>query len=58
MIFEPMFDENNEVIGFTDDLGNEWSLEEADTYWSITGNSPYQLSEQDAYDFIQQWGGW
>lgn len=58
MIFEPMFDENNEVIGFTDDLGNEWSLEEADTYWSITGNSPYQRSEQDAYDFIQQWGGW
>lgn len=43
MNFEPIFGEDNEIIAFTDEMGNEWSLDEAHAYWEITGNSPYEL---------------
>jgi len=64
MNFEPVFGEDNEIIGWTDENDNEWTLEEADTYWSITGNSPYDRTEQssdwidEAYEFVQTWVGW
>lgn len=54
MNFEPMLGENNEIIGFTDDLGNEWTIEEADTYWSITGNSPYERTESAYSPWIDE----
>jgi hypothetical protein len=47
MNFEPIFGEDNETIGFVDDLGNEWTLEEADTYWAIAGGNPFERTEFD-----------
>ena len=64
MNFEPVFGEDNEIIGWTDDLGNEWTLEEADADFEIAGGNPFERSAQssdwidEAYEFVQTWVGW
>lgn len=40
MNFDPILGEDNEVVCFVDDLGNEWTPDEVETYWGITGNYP------------------
>lgn len=47
MNFEPVYGEDNSVIGFTDDFDNFWTLEEVDVYWSVTGTNPYERTETD-----------
>lgn len=45
MYFEPVLGENNEVIGFTDDMDNFWTIEEAAAYWEIAGGNPFERTE-------------
>ena len=40
MNFEPLFGEDNEIIGYIDNIGNEWTVAEAADYFDITGNYP------------------
>ena len=40
MNFEPLFGEDNEIIGYTDNTGQEWSVTEAEEYFSHSGNQP------------------
>jgi hypothetical protein len=40
MNFDPIFGENNEVIGYTDNIGQEWTVAEAEDYFDLTGNRP------------------
>jgi hypothetical protein len=47
MNFEPILGEDNEIVAWTDDLGNEWTLEEADAYFKIAGGNPFERSEFD-----------
>lgn len=49
MNFDPIFGEDNEIIGWTDDLGNDWSVEEAETYWDITGDYPESYEPDDVW---------
>ena len=51
MNFDPIFGENHEIVGYLDDMGNEWSPSEVEEYYTITGNSPLPPKESDmAYD--------
>lgn len=48
MNFDPIFGEDNEVIGYLDDMGNTWTVEEAADYFDMSGNYPYSpYGEQD-----------
>ena len=40
MNFEPIFGEDNEIVGYLDNTGQEWTLAEAEDYFTITGNRP------------------
>lgn len=33
MNFEPLFGEDNEIIGYLDDRGDEWTLAEVEAYF-------------------------
>ena len=48
MNFEPILGEDNEIVAWSDDLGNEWTLDEAEAYWEISGNYP-ESYEPDAW---------
>jgi hypothetical protein len=39
-MFDPIFGEDNEIIGYLDPIGQEWTIEEAEAYFTITGNRP------------------
>jgi hypothetical protein len=54
MIFEPIFGEGNEIVAFLDDLGNEWTVEDTEAYWEVSGN----CLEDNMYEFTQTWVGW
>ena len=54
MIFEPVFGEDFEIVAYLDDLGNEWTVEDVEDYWSVSGNS----FEDSMYEFVQTWVGW
>jgi hypothetical protein len=51
MIFEPVFGEDFEIVAYLDDLGNEWTVEETQEYWDVSGNS---LESQD-YEPDESW---
>ena len=40
MNFDPIFGEDNEIIGYVDNVGQEWTVQEAEDYFTITGNRP------------------
>jgi hypothetical protein len=40
MKFEPIFGEDNEIIGYTDNIGQEWTVIQVEEYFEITGNRP------------------
>ena len=40
MNFEPLFGEDNEIIGYIDNIGQEWSVTEAEEYFAHSGNRP------------------
>lgn len=40
MNFDPLFGEDNEIIGYIDNIGQEWSVQEVEDYYTITGNRP------------------
>ena len=40
MNFEPIFGEDNEIVGYIDNIGQEWTVQEAEDYFTITGNRP------------------
>lgn len=40
MTFDPIFGEDNEIIGYLDDIGQEWTQAQVEEYWEITGNRP------------------
>jgi hypothetical protein len=40
MKFDPIFGEDNEIIGYIDNIGQEWSVIEVEEYFEITGNAP------------------
>jgi hypothetical protein len=44
MIFEPVFGESLEIVAYLDDMGNEWTVEDTQDYWDISGN---YLESQD-----------
>ena len=54
MRFDPIFGEGIEIVGYTDDLGNEWTVEETQDYWDVSGNS----LEDSMYEFVEAWVGW
>lgn len=35
MNFEPIFGEENEIIGYLDEFGHEWSIKEVDEYYTV-----------------------
>lgn len=40
MNFEPIFGEDNEIAGYIDDMGVEWTVEDVQDYWDVSGNEP------------------
>jgi hypothetical protein len=38
MNFDPIFGEDNEIICYIDDIGQEWSVSQVEEYFEITGN--------------------
>ena len=40
MNFDPIFGEDNEIIGYTDNIGQEWTVSQVEEYFEITGNRP------------------
>lgn len=53
MNFEPLFGESNEIIGYLDEVGNEWSESEVVEYFEVTGNHPHPstLSEESSVSY-------
>lgn len=47
MNLEPIFGEDNEIIGYVDDNGTEWTLSEAEDYFDTTGNYPAEYDDGD-----------
>ena len=40
MTFDPIFGEDNEIIGYIDNIGQEWTTAQVEEYFEITGNRP------------------
>lgn len=40
MTFDPIFGEDNEIIGYIAPNGAEWTVAEVEDYWNVTGNRP------------------
>lgn len=40
MNFDPIFGEDNEIIGYIDNIGQEWTVTQVEEYFEITGNRP------------------
>lgn len=56
MNFDPIFGEDNEIIGYTDNIGQEWSVSEAEDYFSHSGNAPVATPTFDWDDFPADFG--
>jgi hypothetical protein len=54
MLFEPVFGEDNEIIGYLDQDHNWWTIVDAEEYWNVSGNS----LEDSMHEFVQTWVGW
>lgn len=50
MNFDPIFGEDHEIVGYLDDMGNEWTPSEVEEYYDITGNRPTPKEAQLSYD--------
>lgn len=47
MNFDPIFGEDYEIVAYVDDFGTEWTLQEVEDYFTVTGNHPL---DQDDFD--------
>jgi len=64
MRFDPIFGEANEIVGYLDDMGNEWTVEQVEDYWDFSGNEPDGMwLDEDALNSVgwgsdESYGGW
>jgi hypothetical protein len=64
MRFDPIFGEANQIAGYLDDMGNEWTVEQVEDYWDVSGNEPDGMwLDEDALNSVgwgvdESYGGW